>query len=204
MPSPSLTREVEPSTTSLLPPPAGHQLNTGIIVAIALSAFAVLLASAITLFLLFCRRGHAQRSRKIEVHTHRGRWSRRLSSVWTGLGSVSVDPCFDSSESLWRHSDQVGCQVANPEKLEPGASACTSPTPTEVRPLVQDTSVHSLHEGVALQASSTSLGLLALTGIAYTTAKPVNHDGEKLAEWRRSGASRVTASSGGVQSVEAL
>ncbi|PIL28526.1 hypothetical protein GSI_08564 [Ganoderma sinense ZZ0214-1] len=206
-----------PSITSPPPPsPAAHQLNTGTIVAITLSALAVVLASTLALCFLSCRRGRRLRSRTskrasvgssnsqqhLEPHTYRGRWSRRLSSVWTGFGSVSVIPGIDPPGDVWRHSDQLSFRLADSEKTEPDASPRPSLAPTEARSLVRDVSVHSLHEGIArVQATSPSSELLALAGIDYIAAGPVRNKGS---EWRRSIASRVTASSGGFQSVEAM
>ncbi|KAM5536293.1 hypothetical protein V8D89_010029 [Ganoderma adspersum] len=129
-----------PSSTTPPPSPPSHQLNTGTIIAIVLSALAVILASAIALFFCCCR-DRAQRSsgrskrvsvvessrRRLEPHAYGGRASPPISSVWTGFGSVSVDPHFDPRPKppdleLWRHSNlsPLGLQFAEKPKPEDG------------------------------------------------------------------------------------
>ncbi|KAM5545354.1 hypothetical protein V8D89_000967 [Ganoderma adspersum] len=166
-----------PSSTTPPPSPPSHQLNTGTIIAVVLSALAVILAGALALFFCCCR-DRAQRSsgrskrvsvvessrRRLEPHAYGGHSSHgRVSSVWTGLGSVSVDPAFDSESrrELLRRGSFGAARVAIAEKpsegveappgrgrgaaYTPGASPCPSPAPIEIEALdtlVQDAPIH--------------------------------------------------------------
>ncbi|KAM5545355.1 hypothetical protein V8D89_000968 [Ganoderma adspersum] len=179
-----------PPRSSTPPPPSAsdpHQLNTGTLIAIALSALAVALALALVVFLLLRRLRRRSASgkwkprmsaesarRRLEPHIYGGHSSHgRVSSVWTGFGSVSVDPAFDSESrrDLLRARSSFGsagvvAPVAEKPDAEsdadggparregeaaytPGASPCASLAPVEVEgnPLVQDASArrHRMH-----------------------------------------------------------
>ncbi|PIL28528.1 hypothetical protein GSI_08566 [Ganoderma sinense ZZ0214-1] len=193
-----------PLSSSTSPPPSSpHRVDIGTIVAIALSALAVLLASALALFFL-CRRGRRPRSRtesrrtsvgssqrRLEPYVYRGRSSRRLSSVWTGFGSVSVDPDFDPRPEPWRRSESGSLGFPFAEKPEPDqihrgsaiacapgassssyASRCPSPASAEARPLVRDPSVLSLHEGVAARYLGIGIHIQPLSALHASSTSP--------------------------------
>lgn len=133
---------------------------------------------------------------------------------------MSVDPDFEPQPEPSRHSHDFHFaeKDAEAERMgvySPGPSPCPSPALAETQPLTRlgdMPSVRPLHGGhlglgvpapSALDASSSSSELLALAGTDYAVADHLNHNDGGL-ERSTSGVSRTTASSGEVQSVEAL
>ena len=125
--------------------------------------------------------------------------------MWTWFGSVPIDPNSESKRERKLHSpdfrfaekDEESTAGECLEALSPQPSRCPSPAPAKVRQLSEDASIQSL------RAPSSSSELLALAGTGFATINASNY-GEGGLERTISGLSRATASSGEVQSVEAL
>ncbi|KAM5545359.1 hypothetical protein V8D89_000972 [Ganoderma adspersum] len=164
---------------------------------------------------------------RLKPHVYGESSSRPESSIWTWFGSVPIDTKYEAPQEprSYRYSPanshlaekDAGPVVYVGERLDAYSShpsRCPSPAPAEARPLAGDTSVHSLHTSLpylnapvssaGLEASSSSTELLALAGTDYAVANPFSDIHEVRVGRSVSGVSRTTASSGEVQSVEAL
>ena len=144
--------------------------------------------------------------------------SRPESSIWTWFGSIPIDteykaqpeprPC--SPDSHLAEKDAVP-PAANGglDAPSPHPYPRPSPAPSGTR----HSAASSVHEGLPyltvpvpspLEASSSSTELLALAGTDYAVANPFSDVHEVRVGRSMSGVSHTTASSGDVQSVEAL
>lgn len=125
--------------------------------------------------------------------------------MWTWFGSVPIDPDYKTLGKPRPHSPDLSLAekdedstASKPlEALSPHPSRCPSPAPAEIRSLSKDASIQSL------RAPLSSSELLALAGTGFGTVNASNHVEGGL-ERTVSGLSGTTASSGEVQSVEAL
>ncbi|KAM5536291.1 hypothetical protein V8D89_010027 [Ganoderma adspersum] len=222
-----------PSPEGPPPPPSdGHRHNVGAIIAIVLGVLALLLCIALAVLFFLRRRARARRKarrtssgspwQRLKPHVYGESSSRPESSIWTWFGSIPIDTDYKSQQEPMPHSpgSRFVEKDAGPtaddrlEAYSPRPSPCPSPTPSETRLLSRDApSVHSLHDGLpyltvptssAPEASSSSSELLALAGTDYAVANPFSDIHEVRVGRSVSGVSRTTASSGEVQSVEAL
>ena len=141
------------------------------------------------------------------------------SSVWTWFGSVPIDPDYKAQHDPRSYSPDsyfsrknigpIGCS----QTYSPRPSPRASPTSTDGRSLGRDvSSVHSLDTDLpylkvpvasALRASSPSSKLLALAGTDYAVVNSFYDRGGGLGKGGFR-VSRTTASSGEVQSVDAM
>lgn len=127
---------------------------------------------------------------------------------------MSVDPGFESRPEPSPHSldfkfAEKGAETAHSgaRAYSPGPSPCPSPALAETRPLARDGPfVHPLrphldiHTSASDPGGSSSLDLLRLAREDYAAASPLNYLEGRLER----NASRMTVTSGDVQSVEAL
>ena len=144
-----------------------------------------------------------------------------LSSVWTGFGSVSVDPDFEPRRDPRRRS--LGLRSAEKEK-DPGparfgfgAYTSVSPPPVGAQPLTRKAfSIRPPREGqirapqlnVMIPSSSaletSSAEPLALAGTEYRHAANISTRRDGGLEKEGSETSHMTTISGNIQSMEAL
>ena len=139
------------------------------------------------------------------------RTSRRISSVWTLFGSVSVDPAFEPYPKSRPPSSKFHFAEKDEYTLGRLTCPCSPPTPAETRPSARDAaSVYELHGGLppsyGRTTSTVEVSLsaehLPLDSTDYTMVKSNPEYGE-LGR-RATQASRTTVNSGKVQRTEAV
>ncbi|KAM5545361.1 hypothetical protein V8D89_000974 [Ganoderma adspersum] len=196
-----------------------RQPSIGTIVGITVAVFIAIFGIVLALFLLLRRMRRRTRHRSIEsarqhlkLHLYDDRTSRRISSVWTLFGSVSVDPNFEPHPNYRPRSPDFPFAE---KAVDPGPLDAHTTTPsalTETQHFVRDmSSIRPLPEGLPPsngRSSSTlevpsSAELLALASRDYGIASQFN-PGDGGLRQMGSDVSRATASSGEVQSMEAV
>ncbi|KAI1783339.1 hypothetical protein LXA43DRAFT_1067752 [Ganoderma leucocontextum] len=213
-PSPSGPPLLFPSPSLQTPSNPPRPLSTGAIIGIAFGALAAVMCTALALFFLVRRRARRRSKRMsiesslrhLEPHSYDdGPSLSPVSSVWTGFGSVSVDPDFEPQSEPSAHSldFQFAEKHASFQRSEgcapsPSLSPCpsTSPALAETQPLARGMSPlplapshDDLHLSHLLGVPSPAPGalsfpnLLALARTDYPgVANPLNHGGPQSSE----------------------